>query len=325
MRLGRAPQHDLPAASPRLVLEGGEHVARGAAGRDGVGRDHRRSADHPVGEHAAGGERQRLVRPQQKRRQRVGAVGLDDRPRGPVLVLQMAVAGGGGPDQRPQGEQRDPRRARAENVDEDAPLTRQARRGGGRQGVGRRMVKDAGDDVTRGVPDGGRAEDRAGRQAPRAQRRQRDHRAGTIGAPQPERTAAGGEHERQARFDDRLAEVPVAAVERGQRHQSDDRQRDGGARAPPQPRGERQQRGAEDQLERVAPHRKTRVRRRAQPPVHVRGDVVQPEEDRLRGKHRYRCCGCLPNRQKPDLRAHTDHSDRPESRKTTSDASNIGP
>ena len=96
MRLGRAPQHDLPPAPPRLILEGGEHVAGGAVGRDRVGRDHRGAADHPVGEHAAGGEGERLVGSQQKRRERVGAVGIDHRSRGAVLMLEMAVGGGGG-------------------------------------------------------------------------------------------------------------------------------------------------------------------------------------------------------------------------------------
>ena len=252
VRLGRAPQHDLPAASARLIPERGEHFPGGAGGRNRIGRDHRGAADHPVGEYAAGGEGQCLVGPQQERRQRIGAVRIDDRSRRPVLVLQMAVGGGGGADERAQGQHRDGRGARDEDVDEGAPLARRAGRRGHREGVSHRMVQDAGEDMTGGVPDVRRAEDRSGRQAPRAEGGERDRRARAIGAPQRERAATGGEHEREARLHDRLAQVTVAGVERRQRHEPDDGQRDGRARAAPQPRDERQQRGAEDQGQRMA-------------------------------------------------------------------------
>ena len=49
-------------------------------GRHRIARDDRGLADHPVGEHPAGGELERLVGPQDERRQRVLAVSLDDRP-----------------------------------------------------------------------------------------------------------------------------------------------------------------------------------------------------------------------------------------------------
>ena len=282
----------------------GQDLGGGSVGRDRVGRDHGGATDDPVGEHAARGEGERLVGPQQERRERVGAVGVEDGPRRPALVLKMVVGGRGGANERAQRQDADRGRAGDEDVDEDAPVVGQARAGGRRERVGHRVVQDLGQDMARGVADRRRADDRAGRQSPRDDGGEGDRRTGAVGAAEPEGSASEGEHERQRGLDGRLAETAAASVERRQRDQADDRQRHGRASPSPQPWGQRQQGGPDDERERVMAEREARIPRHGEPAAGVRRDAVESEAHRLCGKHRDRYRGRLPDRQKPDMRAH---------------------
>ena len=89
----RAGQCDRPAVAAGEAREAVENLGRAARRADRVADDDRGAADDPVGEHAAGGEVEALVRAQRERVQRVGRMGAHQR--GGAQMLQCGVAVGG--------------------------------------------------------------------------------------------------------------------------------------------------------------------------------------------------------------------------------------
>ena len=253
---GAGPPHDdLPAAPPGLRDEAGQHVGRGPGGGDRVGRDDRRTADDAIRQHAAAGERQRLVGTQQERRERIVGVGIDDGARRPVLVVGVAVGGRRRADQRAQREHAHGGGRAHQQLDQPDPVAAHARRGCRADGVTGGMVQDAGDHVTGGVTGQGRQQHGADRESPGQPGRPRDPPAGTVGATELECAATEGQHQPQARLHRRVQVPAVDGVERRQRQYARDRQRDRGARAPPQSRRQRQQRDPQDQRQRMGARR----------------------------------------------------------------------